>query len=342
MEVEEAPAPETDNFANKDGKTNNETEAKTPSGKKPRQYIIDRTNGMSKIDPDRKPPLFCCYAPPPVAKLPGCLEQNIVCESWGRIGCVPTDSIKMRKYLFAFGVFANIISFALTIFGFMASSQDFERLQKTSFSSGTVMVYNISSDELFATVKMDIGLRAVAFDNPLTVGEQVYNFDQFCNQTELASRYLDEEQCDSCGDVSSGLIMTLALSLVAILPSITTDVLRMYPNYDLNCQKFWGSTVSTFSLLMSLSTFLRYQNQCFDSFYDGMIYFDANLTALDDDTGAVFLANFDWKAGNGLICLFVATFIKVVDILANVLVPTPTITRNRKEQEEYEALSGEE
>jgi hypothetical protein len=255
---------------------------------------------------------------------------------------VPAESIKMRNYLFAFGLFANIISLALTIFGFMAASNDFERLQRASFSSGTVMVSNITTNELVAEITMDIGLKAVAFDNPTTVGKQVYNFDQFCNQTELASRYLDEEQCDSCGDVSSGLIMTLALSLVAILPSITTDVLRMYPNYDLNCQKFWGSTVSTFSLLMSLSTFLRYQNQCFDSFYDGMIYFDANLTALDDDTGAVFLANFDWKAGNGLICLFVATFIKVVDILANVLVPTPTITRNRKEQEEYEALSGEE
>jgi hypothetical protein len=182
----------------------------------------------------------------------------------------------------------------------------------------------------------------VAFDNPTTVGEQVYNFDEFCNQTELASRYLDEDQCDSCGDVSSGLVITLALSLIAVLPSITTDVLRMFPNYDLNCQKFWGSAVSMFSMLMSLSTYLSYQNQCFESFYDGNIYFDANLTALDDDTGAVYLANFDWKAGNGLICLFVATAIKVVDILANVLVPTPTITRNRKEQEEYEALSGED
>jgi hypothetical protein len=338
MEVEEAPAPETDNFGDEDGKT----EAKNPSSTKPRQYIIDRTKGTSKIDPDRKPPLSCCYAPPPIVKLPGCLEQNIVCESWGRVGCVPAESIKMRKYLFAFGLFANIISFALTLFGLSASSNDFERLQKSAFSSGIVNIFNISSAELFATVTMDVGLSAVAFSNPLTVGEQVYSFDEFCDQTELASRYLDEDQCSSCEDVSGGLITTLIISLITILPTIFTDVLRMYPNYDLNCQKFVGSTISTFSLIMSLSTYLGYNNQCFESFYDGTIFFDADSNVVNNESQAAFLANFDWEAGNGLICIFVATFIKVVDILANVLVPTPTITRNRKEQEEYEGLSGEE
>jgi hypothetical protein len=116
----------------------------------------------------------------------------------------------------------------------------------------------------------------------------------------------------------------------------------MYPNYDLNCQKFVGSALSTFSLIMSLSTYVGYNNQCFESFYDGKIFFDAEDTGVDIESQAAFVANFHWEAGNGLICLSVATCIKVVDILVNVLVPTPTITRNRKEQEEYEALSGEE
>jgi hypothetical protein len=93
---------------------------------------------------------------------------------------------------------------------------------------------------------------------------------------------------------------------------------------------------------MTLSTILAYKNSCFNSFYDGTVYFDADSNALDDENGATYLADFDWEAGNGLICLYLATFIKLIDIIANILVPTPTITRNRKEQEEYEALSGEE
>jgi hypothetical protein len=51
--------------------------------------------------------------------------------------------------------------------------------------------------------------------------------------------------------------------------------------------------------------YLGYQIQCFDTFYDGKVYFDADLNALDDDGGAAYVADFDWKAGNGLICLIV-------------------------------------
>jgi hypothetical protein len=116
----------------------------------------------------------------------------------------------------------------------------------------------------------------------------------------------------------------------------------MYPNYDLNCQKFIGSFLSTFSLIMSLSTYLAYKESCFETFYEGEIAYDADSNVVDDDGQTAFVANFQWEAGNGLICLFVATALKIFDILANVLVPTPTITRNLKEQEEYEALTGGE
>jgi hypothetical protein len=265
-----------------------------------------------------------------------------VCETMGRVGCVPTESAKMRRILFGFGIVANIISFALTIFAMMASNEDFDRLQMTSFSSGTVTVNSIETNEVAEEITLDIGLRAVALDNPATVGQQVYNFDEFCDLTDLAGRYLNEDQCSSCSDSSGGLMTTLVISLITCFPVIFTDVLRMYSNYDLNCQKFFGSFVSTFALIMTLSTILAYENSCFNSFYDGNVYFDADSNALDDEIGATYLADFAWEAGNGLICLYLATFIKLLDIIANVLVPTPTITRNRKEQEEYEALNAEE
>jgi len=47
---------------------------------------------------------------------------------------------------------------------------------------------------------------------------------------------------------------------------------------------------------------------------------------------------YDWKAGNGLILVVTATALKIIDIVCNLLVPTPTITRNKDEQIEYENL----
>jgi hypothetical protein len=58
---------------------------------------------------------------------------------------------------------------------------------------------------------------------------------------------------------------------------------------------------------------------------------------VDFNSGDVYLVvRFDWKAGIGQICLLVATLLKVVDILINVALPTPTITRNHQEQVDYE------
>jgi len=53
--------------------------------------------------------------------------------------------------------------------------------------------------------------------------------------------------------------------------------------------------------------------------------------------------DYTWKAGPGLVCVVTATCLKIVDIVCNMMVPTPAITRDHREQEEYEALGvGEE
>jgi hypothetical protein len=45
---------------------------------------------------------------------------------------------------------------------------------------------------------------------------------------------------------------------------------------------------------------------------------------------------YDWRAGNGIICLLLATALKIIDIIAVVLIPTPDIAHTRALQEEYE------
>jgi hypothetical protein len=53
------------------------------------------------------------------------------------------------------------------------------------------------------------------------------------------------------------------------------------------------------------------------------------------------VVRFDWRAGLGQICLLLATLLKIVDIFINILVPTPTITRNHQEQVDYEWKYGQ-
>ena len=45
----------------------------------------------------------------------------------------------------------------------------------------------------------------------------------------------------------------------------------MYYNYDINCQKVFGTVVALFSMFMSLYTWQGYANQCFDNFFDGAV-----------------------------------------------------------------------
>jgi hypothetical protein len=67
-----------------------------------------------------------------------------------------------------------------------------------------------------------------------------------------------------------------------------------------------------------------------------------NFTKVDiDSEDAALLVQFDWHAGIAQICLLAATLLKVVDILINVVLPTPTITRNHQEQVDYEWRYGQ-
>ena len=47
---------------------------------------------------------------------------------------------------------------------------------------------------------------------------------------------------------------------------------------------------------------------------------------------------FNWKAGTGLICIAIATFLKLIDIIAVWVIPTPDIVHKRQLQDEYEQL----
>ena len=273
------------------------------------------------------------------------------------------------------GLSSNIIGLILTIVAcFAITSNNYDMLSSTAFSHGDINL--VDRDDLdFQTINIRIGLTAVAIDNPnINLTEAVVSFDEFCDETADAFlQYFPPEgtyvlllskcfvashrtcitntivdplehqpDCDKCNEISKSMVSTLIASVVSYFPSIFTNFTRMYHNYDVNCQKLFAIGVTTFSLILSLSTLMNYKNNCFDNFYDGEVPFDEERMPIDDDGVEAFaFIDFDWSGSTGLFCLLVATVIKIVDIVAHMALPSPSLTRNREEQANYERADTE-
>jgi hypothetical protein len=171
--------------------------------------------------------------PRPIYRFANIFEQNSFCERIGEIGCVDHDDPTIRKEILMLGLVANISAFCITFYACFAISDDFDVVRATAFSSGQVIV--LVTDTVQANI--DIGLRGVAFENlqniatNIPLGQRFIGFDEFCGLVDSGlERYLDPAQCDSCAVISSTLVRFLICSLVLVIPSLTTDVLRMWPS----------------------------------------------------------------------------------------------------------------
>jgi hypothetical protein len=347
-----------------DDSQDEENDGETKEKEAPRQWLSDRIFGKSP-PAESKPPCWICYVPPCVGIASGCLEQNCLCECFGKIGVVDSELPgTWRKRLLSVAAFFNVISIFLPITSCFAISTNYNILQAVPFSSGTVRVTNLTSNTSLGTITTDIGLQAVAYSDPLSNLQQVILFDDFCNynSTGFTARFIAPQDCSACAEVSDSLIFTLAVSAFPYIPSVITDIIRyvtsiklsglprcvtcshfsftfycgMYANYDMNCLKLFGSLGAIVGMALSMYSFLAYRFKCFFSFYEGEVYFDINGNEVPSAQGAELRALVDWTPGNGLICIILATALMGIDIIVNLMVPTPKITRDHAMQEEHE------
>lgn len=364
------PKEEKDSTGGDDGENPSTTDQGNSTGARPKTYILHRTNGKGRSHPipegkesdeDRKPPCGACYVPPPVYYLAGVLEQNRFCEAFGRIGCFGRYDSKLRKKILMFGLAANIVSLILSIVACFSLSLNFNHIKAGGFTKGIAYIPGID----LPTSAVWIGLRGVAIRTfqgqsflgraEYAEGDYVIPFDTFCDYKDAGlANWMEVEDCDNCNEASSTLITTVIMATFLTLPNIFTDILRMFPNYDLNCQKFFGSVLNLASAISALSAYFVYSRTCFASFYDDSegamveysnVYKNVLINSIWDQIplgGATPAVDYLWAPGNGIICIVVATILKAIDIIAMLLIPTPDIAHNKKLQEEYEELYGNE
>lgn len=309
-----------------------------------RKWLIDRINGTSKYSEGERPMWPCCWVPPPVGWCPGLLENNMFCRCWGWMGCYESESA--RCILMHFGFLFNVCACLLTGYACLAISTNFDVLTKASF--GTVTLTELNGKFGDETIQLDIGLRAVALNNPLVddVGEVVLRFDQFCDlANDGLERYMSAEDCGACEDISANMVISVIIATISFLPSFFTDILRMYNGYDVNCQKCFATVFAFFTVLLSLNTLFTYRFLCADKFYQGIIGFDEDGIALPPDVppeSGEYLIDFEYRWNWGVMLLVVGTFLKFTDIFFHLCLSTPTITRDRTEQRIYEKAKDED
>ena len=126
-------------------------------------------------------------------------------------------------------------------------------------------------------------------------------------------------------------------------PSLTTDVLQLYPHYDCNCQKVFAGFAAMISIAFALYTMLLYQYRCFYSFRSGFpLCVNADWDYFESATNhcpkGYIAAKWRYHAGPGWCALTAAVVLKAFDMLVNLAIPTPSICRDREEQRQYEQL----
>lgn len=189
---------------------------------------------------------------------------------------------------------------------------------------------------------LNVGLSAVAVDNPNTNVREVVRFDQFCgilgNGIEKYIQEPVEETCQKCEDVRVQTVIALIVATVCFVPAMIVNCSRMYLTTDINCFKIWAAFVSGLSLAGFVLTYYQFTTKCLnDVFYDGDVSYARNGEVAEvDSISEVVRVNFDWSVGYGMVCMFAAFGLKVIDFVCNCCIPTPSITRNTYDQKIYE------
>ena len=194
-------------------------------------------------------------------------------------------------------------------------------------------------------ILLDIGLRAIALDNPFTgVDRVVVGFDKFCaSSDEGLQRYMDPEDCASCDDHSLNFCISAILAAISFVPTFFTDILRMFSGYDVNCQKTFGTFFSLMTVGLALNVLFTWKFLCGDKFFRNEVYLDVDGNRVfPDDPDREFTIDYNYTWGWGLMTLFIGACLKFLQAVTHFCIPTPTVTRDLKEQQIYEVVKEEE
>ena len=311
----------------------------------PRKWLMDRINGQSKYNDCERPPGPCCWVPPCVGWCPALLETNILCKSFGKMGIYGSE--RFRFLVLHLGFVANILAMLATAYAALSISLEFFLLSKSAMG---VIEVEEQTDRVFSDPAcIYLGLRGVGFDDPnraetSLVQYMVVGYDDLCLVADTsAAFYFDStKDCESCNSdyFSMNAVISLMIAVTLFFPTFFSEQLRMYSGYDTNCVKNFLSILGWLIILLELNVMLTYIYFCGkESFYqEPEVFFDVKGNPTSSEEDAYVVMKYTWSWGWAFIALIAGMGLKLIDLLCNIAVPTPKVTRDLKEQELYEAI----
>lgn len=128
------------------------------------------------------------------------------------------------------------------------------------------------------------------------------------DSSECSGFELQDENnfCDDCKSSCLAAVTMVITNLITTLPNIKGNISRSTPKGDRNCDKTMAlitGFISTLSTMIALS-----------------LYADVCGRQLPDTVAG---KNITYDIGPGFVCLLVATLLKPIDVVINLLMPVP-------------------
>jgi len=247
-------------------------------------------------------------------------------EFLGKIGCVNPNNNTARKILMITALLGTIVGWAFLIYSdFAVSYNNYNFINAAAYNIGSVTFQPCPPSEdcelefddnipfSADATRYSLGLRAIAYTrydftsgmlNRTETERYIATFGEFCDGDNCLF-IVQPDKCNDCGNASQAMVASILMSTVMYFFTFTTDVLRIWPNYDVNCQKVFGGFFAIISAIMGLRTWFLFCNQCFASFRKGWHCFDVDLNEIEDCYDDAFYGSvyFHWQAGPRLITL---------------------------------------
>lgn len=249
-------------------------------------------------------------------------EHARLCVRVGGLGVASFARSRWRARIMLCSASIQLVSTLLYVIGALAMSTDESLVRTFAWAS-----FELWSSELNVTGSVQLGiqsrvvsLRGVAFNgshfvlDPAGVIHNTVRWDNTsCFQYTSAPSAL-VEACSACRHSMHASVSFILLSIIAQVPTISTNLQRTTPYADVNCQKFMGIATGLCGLFTGLMALRSFGYDCWRSV--------PNVTTLGP-----YNFSFTGKGGTGFFLFLVGICLKITDVLAHLLLPTPAPKR---------------
>lgn len=239
------------------------------------------------------------YCPPPPCMYNKCMynffSENCFCKIIGSCGSSWAD--KNRSKIFFVASIFSFISLILLATCLVSLSSNKNAIKAVPFMYGLISPDGVDDFHFYNGV-----VSIYLHDAPGSLTEIKNWQDVDCSSTEV----FNESTCKDCKTASFQATQAIVIGFISQFPQIFTDLCRSKAKNDLNCLKLIGIVTGIIGFLSTMVALAGYSSNCYSK--------------IDSSYGTT---DVDKQLGPAFFLLLIATLLKLVDVIAHSLVPTP-------------------